>query len=399
MPNETTPENKNLQDEVLEDENVNIDDIEGLEKDITDEAPEEKKEQILYEDGPKLEDKLKAMEDSIIKEEKILEMPSSSKRADNEYIEGHAEFPVHDEEHDEVEILEHEHDEEEEEEPKESLLSKLKDRKNLLKVLIGILILLITIIVLIFIFLPADSEDNSSKEVPKPAVQEPIEEPQPQNVPTSSYEFKLDHINVTRVNKKLEFLTKYELLGMSEEEYMRQEQLKAEKKAKEEAELKERLRLEQEEKARLAKEEAERQEKLRLEQEEKERLEKELAQKAAEEAEENKKEATAQTVSSDENNTPTEQIKSNENMFLKFVHIPTYKKVLYKSELTKIKDIDARINPCRNTKNDIEIFIGPVDDENQYNTIVDALNQKVNYKNIKMLELTQEEFEERCMVY
>ncbi|RXJ56243.1 hypothetical protein [Candidatus Marinarcus aquaticus] len=412
MANDTTNENLEnnpLENESLDEDNVNIDDIEGLEKDITsssdneEESAQEEKKEILYDDGPRLEDRLQAIEDSIEKKPPVQNIPE-----EEQYVEG-TELPTKESttQDDDVEIVHHnENDENDNQLPqKQSLKEKLQDKKNLVKLLIAVLILLLMIITLIFIFLPGKKEQpvqavmpekptEQTQQVQKPVVQKP------------TYEFKLDHINVTRVNKQLEKLTKYELLGMSEEEYLRQEKLKAEQKAKEEAERLEKERLAKEEAEQKAKEEVERLEKERLAKEEAEQKAKEEAEKlAAQEASQNGQTQQEQTNTSNTQNDATSQQNSEKNAtiqgntFLKFVHVPTYKKTLFKTELAKIKDIDARINPCRNTKNFIEIFIGPLDNNEQYSDIVNALQQKANYKNITMLELTKDEFETRCMVY
>jgi hypothetical protein len=339
----------------IDDDNINIDDIEGLERDL-----------------PSNENNVKSSDKSLNSEEiEPLEiLPEGKLKTSKEVNE-----PLN----------------KEEESQKRGFKERLKDKKNL-RILLAVLALLIIAIVA-FIYLSTSEE---------PIEEKPVTMTQTEKLPPlETYEFKLDHINVSRLNKKLENLTKYELLGMTEEEYLKEEKLKAIKKAQEEEELKLRLEKEAQEKLALEKakeEELALQEKLKLEQE------------AAALAEAQKMEQTSQndTLSNEETSkTPNEDIQKsmpiqeeiNGQSFLKFVQINTHKKAIYKSYLKELKVIDSRINACRNINNFIEVFVGPLNDNEDSVALIEAIKNSNLSKSVVLIEITKEEFANRCMVY
>jgi len=350
MANDT--ENKENE---IDDDNINIDDIEGLERDLpsNDNSAKSPNESL----NPEEIEPLEILPEGKLKTSKEANEPSSN----------------------------------EEESQKRGFKERLKDKKNL-SILLAVLAFLIVAIIA-FIYLTTSQE---------PADEKPVTITQAQKLPPlETYEFKLDHINVSRLNKKLENLTKYELLGMTEEEYLKEEKLKALKKAQEEEELK--LRLEKEALEKLALEKAKEeelalQEKLKLEQE------------AAALAEAQKMEQTAQneTLSNEETSkTHNEDIEKsmpmqeeiNGQSFLKFVQINTHKKAIYKSYLKELKVIDDRINPCRNINNFIEIFIGPLNENEDSVVLIEAIKNSNLAKSVILIEITKDEFANRCMVY
>ena len=342
-------------DNEIDDDSINIDDIEGLERDLpSEEKPsnndslsatstsEEKDEPLEILEGGKLKSAAPSMEESISTEEDT---------------------------------------------------SKQKNKKSI-KILLLILFLLIIGIVA-FIFL-SDSEDANEEKTPPPTTQAT---PLP---PIETYEFKLDHINVARLNKKLGNLTKYELLGMTEEEYLKEEKAKAIKKAEEEEALKEKMRAEQEAI-------------------EKEALEKEALEQARikeESAQQTNKQATSLVDVKDNNETEqtakeSEAVASNEasqtqeeseklankgNEFLKFIQVNTHQKSIYKTYLKQIHAIDERVHACRNINNNIEVFIGPLKSDENYQVIIDAIKKEKLSNDVIFTEITSEEFSVRCMV-
>lgn len=340
-------------DNEIDDDSINIDDIEGLERDLQSQQPAEVSNttsaNTVSSDNQKEDEPLEILEGGKLK----AATPSSEEST----------------------VLE--------EDP-----SKQKNKKTM-KILLLILLLLIVGIV-VFIFL-SDTEEPTEEKTP---VQTTQTAPLP---PIETYEFKLDHINVARLNKRLENLSKYELLGMTEEEYLKEEKAKALKKAQEEEALKEKMRLEQE------------------------ALEKEALEKArlSEETAQQKPESSASLVETKPDNQTTETLKESNatsnkeepqaqnkseetansgNEFLKFVQVNTNKKAIYKTYLKQLHTIDARVNACRNINNNIEVFIGPLKNDENYQAIIEAVKKENLSTDVIFTEITKEEFATRCMV-
>ena len=273
-----------------------------------------------------------------------------------------------------------------------SLKERLKEAKNI-RILLVVLALLI-IAILAFIYMSTSEKPIEEK----PVVMTKSEE----LAPLETYEFKLDHINVSRLNKKLENLTKYELLGMTEEEYLKEEKLKALRKAQEEEELKLKLEkeaLEKEALEKAKKEELALQEKLKLEQEAQQAQQTQETQQPIEETNTVENEAIDTAVTQN-----TQEVMPNEetiegHSFLKFIQINTNKKVIYKSYLKELKVIDTRIHACRNINNIIEVFIGPLNEDEASTELIEAVKKLNLSKSIMLIEITKEEFANRCMVY
>ncbi|MFA7083325.1 MAG: hypothetical protein WC141_02200 [Arcobacteraceae bacterium] len=281
-------------------------------------------------------------------------------------------------------------DESMQDEEKPSLKTKLKESKTIRILLIALALLILLIVVFIFTS-SSEPQEQTVENNSKPVELTPLE----------TYVFKIDHINVPRLNKQLESLTKYELLGMTEEEYLKEEKLKALRLEKEEEELK--LRLEKEA-----------QEKVALELAHKEALEQEEKNKAAQEVveQENKENvreetiatntetsATQENANQEETKKPITQEEKSANTFLKFIQINTNKKAIYKSYLHELKQLDTRIHACRNINNIIEVFIGPLNKDEDITILIQAIKDKKLSKDAIEIELTKEEFATRCMVF
>lgn len=336
-------------DNEIDDDSINIDDIEGLERDL-----------------PLNEESMKPQKETLLEEDEALEILPDGKLKTAQDVD--------------------ENTNQKEESQKRSLKQRIKETKNIRLLLIVLALLIIAI--LLFIYM-------STSE--KPVEEKPVVITKSQELaPLETYEFKLDHINVSRLNKKLDNLTKYELLGMTEEEYLKEEKLKALRKAQEEEELKQRLEKEALEKLALEKakeEELAMQEKLKLEQE---------AQEAQQTIEENS-DSTNQESNTLVSENQQEPILDNEavtgHSFLKFIQINTNKKAIYKSYLKELKVIDTRIHACRNINNIIEVFIGPLNDNESSTELIEAIVQSNLAKSVMSIEITKEEFANRCMVY
>lgn len=336
-------------DNEIDDDSINIDDIEGLERDL-----------------PLNEESMKPQKETLLEEDEALEILPDGKLKAAQDVD--------------------ENTNQKEESQKRSLKQRIKETKNIRLLLIVLALLIIAI--LLFIYM-------STSE--KPVEEKPVVITKSQELaPLETYEFKLDHINVSRLNKKLDNLTKYELLGMTEEEYLKEEKLKALRKAQEEEELKQRLEKEALEKLALEKakeEELAMQEKLKLEQE---------AQEAQQTIEENS-DSTNQESNTLVSENQQEPILDNEavtgHSFLKFIQINTNKKAIYKSYLKELKVIDTRIHACRNINNIIEVFIGPLNDNESSTELIEAIVQSNLAKSVMSIEITKEEFANRCMVY
>lgn len=350
-------------DNDLDEDSINIDDIEGLERDLT---PKNETNTALLENASSNNQENEVLE---ILEGGKLKTASESSQTSNNTVEEEA-----------------------------ALLTKQKNKKSVKILLAVLLVLIIGIVAFVLLSSKEEVEEKPAVETPQTVVLPPIE----------TYEFKLDHINVSRLNKKLENLSKYELLGMTEEEYLKEEKIKALKKAQEEEELKEKMRLEQEalekealEKARLSEEQAKKAQEAAL------IIGKSNTEVSQAEAKTDAEESKSNAADNNETSTATGALATaNEtnvsdnmgNEFLKFVQINTHKKVIYKTYLKQIQTIDTRVNACRNLNNNIEIFIGPLKNDENYTSVIEAIKNAKLSTDVMFIEVTKEEFSKRCMV-
>jgi hypothetical protein len=338
-------------DNEIDDDSINIDDIEGLERDLT---PKNEANNQSLENVSSQNQENEALE--ILEGGKLKTATENSETSLNQAEE-------------------------------EELFTKQKNKKSI-KILLAILLVLI---IGIIAFVLMSSEEKIEEKLPVEATQTVV------LPPIETYEFKLDHINVSRLNKKLENLSKYELLGMTEEEYLKEEKIKAIKKAQEEEALKEKMRLEEEA--------------LEKEALEKTRLSEELAKKANDKPllevkanEENMEEEPTQNNKKDVKEASTAVLEeanvsdSIGNNFLKFVQINTNKRVILKTYLKQVQTIDERVNACRNINENIEIFVGPLKNDENYTSIIEAIKNAKLSTDVMFIEVTKEEFSKRCMV-
>jgi hypothetical protein len=291
------------------------------------------------------------------------------------------------------------------EKTKPSLMQKIKSIKPMVRyAILGLMTLLVTLII-VFSFMSGDGSENQTATTQATQQQStPTQASNPQNhLRVPQYEFKLDHINVARLNKELEYLNKYELLGMTQEEYLKQQRLE-EIKAKEAQEELERQKELEKQRALEEKLEKERLEKERLE---KEKLAQEEAQKEQEEAAKQAQQEE-QTLSQEQQQAIESVIvisnhqevqKPSYNEFIRFIKLQTAKSNIYKDELKELKKVDTRIHACRDIHNNIELLIGPLNDNENEQSIFEKLEQStIKYPSMS-IELTNDEFKARCMAY
>ena len=324
-----------------------------------------------------------------------------------------------------------------------------KKQTKLQKILIGIVVgLLIVIIVgLIAYFLGFfDPEEPKMKEEPKKVE---IKEKK-----KADFNFKDKDINVDRLNKKLNMLTKYEIIEDAKKEELKaleKEKLhqEAQRKLEEERLAKinrikelEEKRLKEEEDARKREQalldgnqninnevqdvevkiEEPKEEVITVTKENKDltvsyEVEPKQPQVQIEELEEpmvpqvevvqvEEPMKEAEVVVEMEMPTPTmEQIEEVieekqeeemlDNSFVKFIVITTNKKDIYKKDLNKITSVDQNIKLCRDDSNNIEIFVGPYDMQTREIKMA-VFKYALKNQMVEALDFTQEEFDKRC---
>ena len=262
----------------------------------------------------------------------------------------------------------------------------------------------------------------------------------------TKYKFKKDDINVDRLNKKLNLLTKYEIIESEEKEKMKddeREKLYQMSKSEQDAERQKKLaKIQEQEELRMkemieaAKEQAraellaeqlkqKEQEAMMQEEEAKEEVEEQMPteEQPQEQQEENTQTEPTQEVveSKDQNETANaeepretqeveeatpmvkEEIKEEPMIeekpkmitFLKFISIETNKRDIFLNEDIKpIEMIDKNFKLCRDNRNNVEIIIGPFEeDENRQMILNEFGNNKIN---AVAVDYPQEEYDRRC---
>ncbi len=305
-----------------------------------------------------------------------------------------------------------------------------KKQSKLQKILIGITIGLVVVIIIGLIlyltgfFDPEETKPEQKEQTPKQEITQKKKKP--------SIDEK--DINVDRLNKKLNMLTKYEILEDEKKELNKslekerlyqeaKEQLAMERQAKidkikeieakkyeeqllaqkrEEAIIKEaEQKVEMQEPVAEPKDEIVEEAKVEEKVEPQEVIEKpEIKEEVIEEPiiepvkeiiEEPK---TIEITTNDEMIEEDEEAKV-EKLFIKFIVINTNKKDIFKSDLDKILNLDDRVQLCRNEENRIEIFVGPFED-NERNMVLNKFKENLEDENPEALDFTQEEFDKRC---
>lgn len=264
-------------------------------------------------------------------------------------------------------------------------------------------------------------EDKKPKEVMK------VKKPQ--------LDINIDELDKNKINKKLNSLTKHEIMNKHELEAEEQRIKLEEEKRKEElkkAEEEKKKKMQEEINAQYSKIEEEKklleeqQKQIKDEQEKflalQEQLKAELENKKAEllhELENKKNMGTNKSIDStepmaeqnvdddsqsmdmiDSTNEMKEQMGSNsttENsmQFLSFINVATIKGQLYKSYLDELQGFEKNISLCRDPKNRIEIYFGPYSTNAERKKVYDRLMNK-GYKQAYLSDLTKEEYNKRC---
>ncbi|QOG12030.1 hypothetical protein [Arcobacter sp. FWKO B] len=92
----------------------------------------------------------------------------------------------------------------------------------------------------------------------------------------------------------------------------------------------------------------------------------------------------------------TEEKKGNQ--FLKFIQVATLKYKLYTQFLKEIKAVDARISICQEDRGRIQIFIGPFLEDEKRDFVIKQINKNVVHDAFA-IEFTQDEFNKRCGIH
>lgn len=277
-----------------------------------------------------------------------------------------------------------------------------KTKPKWLKILLIVIVILL-LIVIVFIglyfsgMLEKNEKDANTTKKPLPTQELNITK-------KPSYRFSPDHIRHDRLNKKLAFLTKYEL---SPEElnrtYNDANTTIYDKEIVYLSALEEKLKDANETNASLTTK---------------------ISKPMNNAQEQNVIEATANNqnkkVSSKPQNTKmrsqnttnktmpkkTETVKTTHqkqqskntplNKKQKYVQVVTLKYSMYKGFLDKVKEVDARISVCKDAQNRTQVFIGPFTSEANRKSVIKQINEKKLVNDAFGVEFTQAELDQRC---
>ncbi|WP_428027011.1 hypothetical protein [Arcobacter sp.] len=87
--------------------------------------------------------------------------------------------------------------------------------------------------------------------------------------------------------------------------------------------------------------------------------------------------------------------KPKESQFVKIIKIATKSKDIYKSYLDKIYSVSDDVTLCRDYQNNVEIFIGPFEDDSSRSKISQEYLSKYNIK-VEEYDYTKDEYTKRC---
>ncbi len=300
---------------------------------------------------------------------------------------------------------------------------------RILIIVVSILLTFVSIGVLLYFigFFDPEPVKEVKTEVVKPQKEE--------------YQFKQTDIDTNRLNKKLNLLTKYEIVENSDIE---------EKKAKEKEKLylEAKKQLEMERQAQIERiKEAERKRleetlppvqkediSVSIDKEIEKVIDKEEIPTNSDKIKNNSnvnevtkieetpavQEASTQTNEEVKNTAPVDEKKAEEaqvtisepivetpvnvepkveekskSQFVKVIKIATKSQDIYKSFLDKIYSVSDNVTLCRDYQNNVEIFIGPFDDDLTRNKIKNEYLSKYNI-NAEVYDYTTEEYDKRC---
>ncbi|RXJ76535.1 hypothetical protein CRV03_08770 [Arcobacter sp. F155] len=318
-----------------------------------------------------------------------------------------------------------------------------KKKPKILKILIGVIAALSVVLTLGTIMYLAGFFDDEENKEPQAKAQAVKVEKKP--------DVDIDDIDKNKLNKKLQMLTKTEILNKEELE-AEEKRIQEEEKRKEEAKQKAIEEEKRKEEERIAKEKEalekekqlleERQMTIKKEQEEFLKLQEQIKQEfeaqkakifeelqkqkesipskpAEETTKTNVEKIIEKTINNEQTSTnqetevtqnqmvdtkeemippaPKEEQNDimNANLFLSFINVAVIKGDLHKSYLDKVESFDKKISLCRDSKNRIEIYFGPYESPIERNKVFNSLMDN-GFKDAFLVDFTKEEYQKRC---
>ncbi|MGB7403591.1 MAG: hypothetical protein WA916_13525, partial [Arcobacter sp.] len=92
---------------------------------------------------------------------------------------------------------------------------------------------------------------------------------------------------------------------------------------------------------------------------------------------------------------PIPPVKEKVNQFVKVIKIQTKSKDIYKSYLDQIYSVNDNITLCRDYQNNVEIFVGPFENDVEREKVAEEYLLKYNI-NVEIYDYTTEEYDKRC---
>ncbi|MGB5919645.1 hypothetical protein [Arcobacter sp.] len=92
---------------------------------------------------------------------------------------------------------------------------------------------------------------------------------------------------------------------------------------------------------------------------------------------------------------PIPPVKEKVNQFVKVIKIQTKSKDIYKSYLDQIYSVDDNVTLCRDYQNNVEIFVGPFENDVEREKVAEEYLLKYNI-NVEIYDYTTEEYDKRC---
>jgi len=258
---------------------------------------------------------------------------------------------------------------------------KLQKKKSKpIKALMGLILFFIGffVIILILFFIGFfDSKQNHNKNAQTTKI---IKQKK------KNEEINLKEINKVRLNNKLKNLTQREFFSQKEPRGQKRKASKQEEEAdiqKKKKQLEEVFKNHQKLIKKQEKEFLKLQKMAKLDLEnEKKKILKEL---------ETKKSTIAKTQEKKMDN----KVEESKSMFLLYINVVTVNGDLLKSNLDKIEKSGRKISLCRDSKNRIEVYLGPYSSNKERERALS--NLLVNdFKNAYLVGLTKEEYKKRC---
>jgi hypothetical protein len=92
---------------------------------------------------------------------------------------------------------------------------------------------------------------------------------------------------------------------------------------------------------------------------------------------------------------PAPPVKEKVNQFVKVKKIQTKSKDIYKSYLDQIYSVNDNVTLCRDYQNNVEIFVGPFENDIEREKVAEEYLLKYNI-NVEIYDYTTEEYDKRC---